>query len=122
MGNKSSTRSASCRRVMKERWAGRREYWQNLMDRYETRGISITAFCKEENVHPSSFYSWRRRLQEDTTAEEAPKFVSLQFSADDSERPTSGVSVRISDAIRVELDKGFSSEDLLRAVQVLRAF
>jgi len=56
------SRAEKCREVMARRWAGRREYWRELIGRQQAGGMSITEFCAQEGVHTSSFHAWRRKL------------------------------------------------------------
>jgi hypothetical protein len=47
---------------MEKRWAGRREYWQELIERQQSSGLNITEFCSREGVHTTSFHTWRTKL------------------------------------------------------------
>ncbi|MGL1959097.1 MAG: transposase [Colwellia sp.] len=39
------------------------EQWQQIFAQHAASGLQITAFCKQQNLNPSSFYAWRKRLE-----------------------------------------------------------
>ena len=41
--------------------------WRERLDRYQTCGLTIQAFCQQEGISESNFYSWKRRLGVSTT-------------------------------------------------------
>ena len=42
------------------------EQWQQIFEQYSTSGLQIAAFCKQQKLHTSSFYAWRKRLTSNT--------------------------------------------------------
>jgi len=42
------------------------EQWQQIFEQYSTSGLPIAAFCKQQKLHTSSFYAWRKRLTSNT--------------------------------------------------------
>jgi len=40
----------------------RQKYWQEVLRRWREGGQAVRAFCRDEGVHESAFYFWRRRL------------------------------------------------------------
>ena len=38
------------------------EQWQVLVDAQAQSGQSIKAFCQDQQIEPSGFYAWKRRL------------------------------------------------------------
>jgi hypothetical protein len=44
----------------RERW----QYWRDVIRRQEESGLSVAAFCREEQVAPASFFAWRKKLAE----------------------------------------------------------
>jgi putative transposase len=71
---------------IKRRHLGERT-WREVLERFESSGLSVSAFCKREGVGPNSFQRWRARLmttsQSDSQASSAtipsvpPKFIEL---------------------------------------------
>ncbi len=43
-----------------ERW----QSWRDVIRRQEQSGLSVAAFCREQQVPPASFFAWRRKLAE----------------------------------------------------------
>src|SRR5215475_9060704 len=39
-------------------------YWRKLISEQEARGQQVRSFCRERGIGKSSFYRWRRRLQQ----------------------------------------------------------
>ncbi len=52
-----------------ERW----QSWRDVIRRQKESGLSVAAFCREQQVPPASFFAWRRKLAEaDQNANAAP--------------------------------------------------
>ena len=50
----------------KRQWArdeDKEQFWRNALIEYESSGVSISAFCRQKNISPTSFNAWRRELQ-----------------------------------------------------------
>lgn len=64
-----------------ELWA----FWRMAIELHADSGLSVAEFCRHENLHPASFYSWRRKLAaacDDTVGDEANhSFPSVQFAS-----------------------------------------
>ena len=43
-----------------ERW----QSWREVIRRQEASGLSVAAFCREQQVAPASFFAWRKKLAE----------------------------------------------------------
>jgi hypothetical protein len=55
-----------------------RSEWQSILKRYEKSGLSGTAFCEREEISPSSFAEWKRKLGKvASTRPSRPRFVEL---------------------------------------------
>jgi len=60
--------------------------WQERLARFESSGLTVEAFCLEEQVSTASFYHWRRRLANigssaQPTADAQPLFQAVHVSA-----------------------------------------
>ena len=42
----------------------RQEFWQQVVARQHTSGLSINRFCVQEGLATATFYTWRRRLEQ----------------------------------------------------------
>jgi hypothetical protein len=49
---------------MVQRRKDREVHWRGVLERQAASGLSVADFCQQELVSAPSFYSWRRRLQE----------------------------------------------------------
>lgn len=38
------------------------EQWQAYLDQQAQSGLSVKDYCQEQNLAPSNFYSWRKKL------------------------------------------------------------
>lgn len=43
--------------------SSRRDYWQGVLARQASSGLSIKAFCERERVSYQSFFFWKRQLR-----------------------------------------------------------
>ena len=115
------TRSESSQQTMARRWAGRRQYWQGLIEQHAGSGQSIAAFCAAAGVAAGSFYSWRRKLG---LAPESPPaqpggrvgFVELAVGGAGG---TAGVVLEWGDGRRLVLDRGCDREALTVLLELL---
>lgn len=39
------------------------EQWQQIFEQYATSGLNVTVFCQQQQLNTSSFYAWRKRLE-----------------------------------------------------------
>jgi len=42
----------------------REGHWQSVIRKQQASGMSVSAFCRQHEVPESSFYSWKRKLQQ----------------------------------------------------------
>lgn len=80
--------------------------WRELVARHEASGLSVRAFCRQEQLNESSFYAWRRTLAErdcETSladvanlAASTPDFVPAVVTSDAAaQQPTGDPSIAI---------------------------
>ena len=99
--------------------------WQRRLERYQTSDVSLDLFCLEEGVSRSTFYRWKRRLDEgipqpldsapvatdeDTSKESLFLPITLKSSRIELELPNGG-------AVRLPSDVG--KEVLVALVRVV---
>ena len=53
------------------------EHWQQIFEQHAASGMQIAAFCKQQKLHTSSFYAWRKRLINKTICHVAPDIPPL---------------------------------------------
>jgi len=82
-------------------------------------GQSVREFCRERGLKENLFYSWRRELRmRDAEAAGKSGFVELVRPA--AQRAWAGVSIRVEEPVRIELERGFDREVLMAALVCLR--
>lgn len=55
-----------------------RTEWQAILKRFEKSGLSGTAFCEREEISPSAFAEWKRKLGEPAPSRPSrPRFIEL---------------------------------------------
>ncbi len=91
----------------------RRDHWRALIRKHAESGMSAAAFCKEQEINPQRFYSWRRCFSNDSSAAE---FIRLVPS---SKSFSSGIRILLDHGISVEVDKGFDPVTLREAIDAL---
>ena len=64
------------------------EFWRLVIESQATSGISVSKFCENEGINPSSFYLWRKKLEQksdrqvnsyDKTVDDAGSSVEPEF-------------------------------------------
>ena len=53
------------------------EQWRELIDAFETSNLSIDDYCTQNNLRYTTFYKWRKRLQQTQNTHQPPSFVEL---------------------------------------------
>ena len=94
----------------------RREFWQDLIAKQATSGLSIKAFCEKSNVSQPSFYAWRRRLESDAALQDgpqAPTFVPLPPIFREAK-----FEVRLPNGVSVSVPQRFDPSGLQRLLEV----
>ena len=110
-----------------ERW----QSWQDVIRRQEESGLSVAAFCREQQVPPASFFAWRKKLAEadqqanaasgrdaDASHEVRAQFVPIAISP----VPPSSATFEIAgpDGYRVVVPTPFDGGSLREILRVLK--
>lgn len=91
----------------------REAFWRDVLDRQAGSGLTVAAFCRQEQVSPASFFAWRKKVARG----EKPRFVPVMLSA-----PASAASfeIRLKGGTVVTVPSGFDEASLRRLLQVAR--
>ena len=54
----------------------REQVWREVIRDHAARGLSISAFCRDRELSPASFFNWRRKLAERELEREDPRHHS----------------------------------------------
>jgi hypothetical protein len=53
---------------VKETGSDDHAFWRLVIESQAGSGLSIKSFCENEGINPSSFYQWRKKLEQKTDA------------------------------------------------------
>ncbi len=48
----------------KDTGSGDHEFWRLVIESHANSGLSVSKFCENEGISPSSFYQWRKKLEQ----------------------------------------------------------
>jgi transposase-like protein len=51
---------------------GRREWWRRQIQRQRESQMTVAEFCRRHGIQAVTFYSWKRRFQDEATAASGP--------------------------------------------------
>ena len=86
--------------------------WAERLARQQRGTLSIAEFCRRERISPPSFYSWRRRLEQD----ERPVFVPVELSGTVG-ASAGGVQIELPGGALVTLPASASPELVTTAIR-----
>jgi transposase-like protein len=104
--------------MARRRSTERELHWRALIRRQAASGLSISAFCRQEDVSEGSFFNWRRKLAGRSGDSEAPTeadFVAIELPEHSPAIGQHSIEVVLPDGCRVILPPD-SNGDLLRDV------
>ena len=92
--------------------------WAERIAAQQRSGISVKQFCKEQGVTEYSFYSWRKRLQEEGPV----RFALVERSTRRQERTAEPVlELLLATGERLRIGRGVDITTLRTVLDVLRA-
>jgi transposase-like protein len=94
----------------------RHTHWRTIIDNQTASGMNIAAYCRESHIHPSLFYTWRRKLRKRQPP--AGGFLEL-IPGRLTEAATSGIRIRLGGKLAVEVERGFDPFTLRAVVETL---
>lgn len=97
----------------------REQYWRELIRGQQASGLSISAFCREREVSPASFFDWRRKLASRDGEEVADKFVPIELGPPASLAGRPGFEVVLPNGLRVLVPSRFDADALRELLDVL---
>ena len=78
--------------------------WRKLVSEQARSGQTVIAFCRERGLCRPYFFTWKKRLQEDTQA----KFLEVQVA--ESAPSGDAVEIRLQNGRSLMVRPGFDSE------------
>lgn len=95
--------------------AERRTHWRAIIDSQATSGVSVAAYCRDAQIKPSYFYTWRRRLRDQQSC--TGGFFELIPGR--LTEAASGIRIRLDAKISIEVERGFDPFTLRAVVETL---
>ena len=100
-------------------------FWRRLLQLFQRSGLSVRAFCAQQQISEPSFYSWRRLLQErdanaqgraaQAPAAETPLFVPVTLAP-----PAPPLEILLPTGLVVRVPPGFDPVCLQQLLNSLR--
>ena len=72
---------------------GRDLYWRSVFLEHVDSGLSVQRFCLERGIAHSTFYAWRKKLNEEASLDHRDR-------ADSSKRRSGGKSLKLSAGVK----------------------
>jgi hypothetical protein len=97
----------------------KRRFWEEHISKWKTSGVSQVEYCRQNGLNIKSFRYWKRRIGR---LGGAPALVELPFSKSVpvcSSPPHPHLCLIVGRHYRVEIGRGFDSEDLERVIRAL---
>jgi len=93
----------------------RRAHWRAIIENQATSGMRITAYCRDAQIKPSFFYTWRLRIREQQFC--AGGFLELIPGR--LTEAASGVRIHLGAKLAIEVERGFDPLTLRAVVETL---
>ena len=94
-------------------------HWRAIIERQNASGLSVAAFCREHDIRSGQFHWWRHRLRNiDSPLRKESGFIKL---VPVSKPQPSGVRIRLSGGVFIEVEQGFDPTTLRAAVETLHS-
>jgi hypothetical protein len=97
----------------------KRRFWEEHLEQWKQSGLSQVEYCRIRDVNVKSFRYWKQRVGRLGNAPvlvELPPFKSVPACASQT---FAQLCLIVDRRYRIEIGKGFDSEDLERVVRVL---
>ena len=91
------------------------ELWRELVDRQKKSGLTVQAFCQQQEVSGWSFYQWRKRL-----AINPPMSFALVETRERDQRSTGAMELWLNGGDRLQIAPGVDAATLRTVLAVLR--
>ena len=100
-----------------------KQFWQMAIETWQSSGLSIRRFCKQEGLSGPSFYSWRKKLASvkppETKKEKtdsSDSFIQVSLPTDKQ----SGLELALSSGNTLRIQGGIDRQTLSDVVSVLQ--
>lgn len=95
----------------------RESHWQHIIARQEGSGLSVLAFCRQEEVSAHALYYWRRRFARQPRV----KFAMVEVSPEArSTNANAGLELLLAGGERLQIFAGVDAATLRTVLAALR--
>lgn len=96
------------------------QFWQMVLETFESSGLSVRQFCKQEGLSEPAFYSWRKKLAkgnepEDDKELDPSAFIKVLMP---TEKPE-GLELLLSSGNILRISAGADSKTLINVLSAL---
>jgi len=77
--------------------------WRERLQRFSEAGLPVERFCAQEGVSCSSFYHWRKKLEQSLPVRQAAKVHKATFRPITVLPSSPGVSIQLPCGTRIEI-------------------
>lgn len=110
-------------RIPRQR-AQKRRFWLDIIHGHAASGLSVEAWCRQNQISSSAFYRWKMKLQGQSHCDnsEQPRFVEALVQNNlNSEMVDSNMNLLIHlGQARIEVPAGFDSETIRVVLETLQ--
>ena len=82
----------------------RERHWQGKIEAQRASGKSVRVFCKGEQISPSVFYAWKKRLELKAKGQLGGRFIKVRDRGMDK-----APSIHLPNGVKIELGAGLES-------------
>ena len=99
----------------------RQQFWQMVIETWQSSGLSVRQFCKKESLSEPSFYSWRKKLtggdsEQDNQHESEPStFIEVAMPENNS----AAIELLLSCGSILKIPAGVDAKTLTTVISVL---
>lgn len=100
-----------------------RQFWQMAVDTWQSSGLSVRQFCRQEGLSEPSFYSWRKKLIKCDMPENgklkepaSSDFIAVSLPQSHS----AGLELVLSSGNTLRISPSVDSKTLILAISVLQ--
>ena len=77
-----------------------KQIWQARLARFQASGLSVKDFCEQEKISTPSFYTWKKRFQNQSSSPQPqkPAFQQIQIQSTNT-----SLSIELANGTRIEV-------------------
>ena len=98
-----------------------RLYWQDVLERWQESGLTISQFCREHQITDSGFYTWRKKLLASSPAVEAGGSKNASFVQIDMQgAKQSAMTLKLTSGHTLQIANQVNTEALVKVLRALQ--